>query len=118
MSYLPQAQQAVQRLHKCTAVHVETVRVRHTTGREVICDADVEVFALDGSHEADCCYVWAFENEQQPGKLEVVSVPATSGMTTPSAAVLAVVDWEKRYSNGRRLLSVPTNKVCPRGSVR
>jgi hypothetical protein len=113
MNYFVEAKQAVERLHHCTAVHVETVRVRHADATTVIWDGDVEVFALEGFRGADCCYVWGFDNEREGGKLEFISVPAARNTTTPLAAVVAVVDWEKNHS--RRPIPVPSGRI--RGMV-
>ena len=91
-----QARQAAERLHHCTAVHVETVPVRYKEGTSTIREADIEVFALEGFTGADCCYVWGFENQRERGKLEFVSVTAVRNVSTPSAAVLAVLEWKKQ----------------------
>lgn len=96
MSYLLQAKEAVRRLHRCEAFHVETVHVRESRGGKVVWDSPVEVFALDGCRESDCCFVWSYVNQQAEGKLEFISVPAVDPITTPTKAVLSVLEWEAR----------------------
>ena len=96
MSYLKQAQQAIEGLHLCDARHIATVRVcEHNAGRK-IWDGDVEVFQLQGFASADRSYVWGYSNEQRNGALDFISVPATPPITTPAAAVLAVLAWEEK----------------------
>ena len=108
MDYLLQARHAVERLHQCTAVHVETVPVRHSRGDQTIFEGDVEVFTLEGFKGADCCYVWGFRHKDEPGKFEFISVPAGKNLLTPTAAVLAVLEWEKKHGTMRERLVVPT----------
>ena len=59
---------------------------------------DVEVFALDGSPEADCCFVWSFNNEQNGGKREFVSFPAVPPILSAAKAIVAVLEWEARVA--------------------
>ena len=98
MTFLDQAKHAVERLLRCNAVHVETTRVCQIVGN-IIWDADIEVFALDGYSGAQCCYVWGLESEDD-GKFEFVVVPSDWKCPTPTAAVHAVLDWENRHGHG------------------
>ena len=61
----------------------------------------MEVFALEGSSEADCCFVWSYNNDTANGKLEFVSVPAIPPILTPYEAVLAVLEWEAKMAAKR-----------------
>jgi hypothetical protein len=47
--YISEAKAAVERLHRCKAIHVETIPVHHWQSHEVHWEGDVEVFALEGS---------------------------------------------------------------------
>ena len=106
MDYLAQAKQAVERLHKCIACHVETVHVCTRAG-ETVWTGNVEVFALEGFVGADCCYVWGFELVENSGKFDFVSVPATGSAVTPTAAVQAVLDWDEKHGRQRTPLPFP-----------
>jgi hypothetical protein len=93
---LSEAKLAIERLHRCAAQHVETVRVREYCVGRKIWDADVEVFQLEGYAVADRSYVWGYQNEHRNGALDFISVPATASITTASAAVVAVLAWEEK----------------------
>ena len=94
VSYLEQARQALRGLHRCEVQHIETVHV--CEDRVGSWDGDVEVFQLQGFPLADRSYAWGYRNDKRNGELDFISVPETSMITTPSAAVLAVLTWEKR----------------------
>src|SRR5687767_10673883 len=99
MCYISEAKAAVERLHRCNAIHVETIPIN---GRQTLLKqwvGDVEVFALEGCAEADCCFVWSYRNDTENGKREFVSVPAIPPIVTPSKAVLAVVEWEAKMAS-------------------
>lgn len=99
MCYISDAKAAVQRLHNCTAVHVETVPVSQSHNGDTIWDGNVEVFALEGCVEADCCYVWGRPGDRRNTQ-DFISVPASREAKTPTAAILAVLEWEAKHGNG------------------
>src|SRR5688572_25758774 len=90
MCYISEAKAAVERLHRCKAIHVETVPVSQHRAGNKLGNGNVEVFVLEGSSEADCCFVWGHVNAEND-ELEFTSVPAVDPIVTPSKAVLAVL---------------------------
>ena len=100
MCYISEARAAVERLHRCKAIYVETVPVSHHKTGNKLGDLNVEIFALEGCSEADCCFVWSHLNGEKD-KLEFTSVPAVYPIVTPSKAVLAVLEWEAKMAKKR-----------------
>jgi hypothetical protein len=99
--YVQEAKAAVEKLHRCAAVHVETIPVCHARGKVKVWEGEVEVFALEGTKEADCCFVWSYI-DQRSTRREFISVPAVPPILTPSAAVKAVLEWESKNEEPRR----------------
>ena len=51
-------QEAVQRLHKCEAIHAKTVFVREQFQGHTLWEGEVEVFEVNGHAKAQRCFAW------------------------------------------------------------
>lgn len=56
--YIERLQLTIQHLHKCAAVHRETVPVHEVFRGKTVWKGDVEVFDLTGHPKAKRCYGW------------------------------------------------------------
>ena len=58
-SYLERLELAIERLHDCKAVHVDSVPVREIVQGRRNLDVTVEVFSLIGHPQAKRCFAWS-----------------------------------------------------------
>ena len=99
--YLTRLQIVIQELHKCGAVHRETIPVRETFNGKTVWEGDVEVFDLENHPKAKRVYAWshvAGENDEQKRYVTVLHLPPVD---SPQSAVrLAIVqEYRERERN-------------------
>ena len=58
--YIERLQLTIQHLHKCAAVHRETVPVHEVFKGQTLWNGNVEVFDLSGHPKAKRCYGWTY----------------------------------------------------------
>jgi hypothetical protein len=90
--YLERLKKAIFVHHKCHPSHRETAFVHvKTKDAETVWSGHVEVFDLDGHHEADICYAW--HNVENDGK--VFAVLGNNFIDSPKRAVEVAIFTDK-----------------------
>lgn len=91
--YLTRLQVAVQELHKCGAVHRQTVPVHEVFRGQTVWAGDVEVFDLNGHPKAKRAYAWSHtEGPDDQGERFVAVLeipPVVSAKTAVQAAIVS-----------------------------
>lgn len=99
-NYLARLQVAVEQLHKCGALHRETVPVHEVFQGQTVWQGEVEVFDLTGHPKAKRAYAWSHRegpNDQGERFVAVLEVPpVVSPITAVRASIMA--DKENRKS--------------------
>ena len=84
---------AVHRLHGGKPRWVVTVSVLEEHEGAVVWEGEVQVFALEGHHEAAVCYAWEEPPEEEGGKPRVFAVlhvpPVASAADAVRASIVA-----------------------------
>ena len=97
--YLERLQLAVEHLHKCKAVHVETVPVREVFQGKTIWQGNVEVFDLTGHPKAKRAYGWSHPEGKDNNGERFVAVleipPVVSAETAVKISIASDVKWRK-----------------------
>ncbi|HWX20299.1 MAG TPA: hypothetical protein VN578_10400 [Candidatus Binatia bacterium] len=76
--YLDKLQAAIQELHKCGAVHRQTVPVHEVFRGKTVWRGDVEVFDLNGHPKAKRAYAWSHldgPNDERTRFVAVLEIP-------------------------------------------
>ncbi|PYK62905.1 MAG: hypothetical protein DME21_04765 [Verrucomicrobia bacterium] len=63
--YIERLQLTIQHLHKCAAVHRETVPVHEVFKGQTLWNGNVEVFDLGGHPKAKRCYGWTYGEPEE-----------------------------------------------------
>ena len=63
--YIERLQLTIEHLHKCKAVHRETVLVHELFKGQTVWKGNVEVFVLSGHPEANRCYGWSYGQPEE-----------------------------------------------------
>jgi hypothetical protein len=91
--YITEVQAAVQNLHGCAAIWVESVPVRELFRGKVVWDGEVEVFSLVGHPKAKYAYAWAHLDGKKDEKTRYVAVleipPVEDAKTAVQASIVA-----------------------------
>ena len=86
---IPLLQEAVQGLHKCDAIHRESVPVHEQFQGQALWKGYVEVFDLQGHPKSRRCFAWLQPNQ---GKgIRYVALLDVWPVTSPQAAVKAMI---------------------------
>jgi len=88
---LARLQVAIQELHKCGAVHRQTVPVHEVFRGKIIWQGEVEVFDLNGHPKAKRCYAWSHRegpNDQGERFVTVLELPPVKD---PQSAVQVAI---------------------------
>lgn len=97
--YLARLQVAVQQLHNCGAVHVQTVPVTEVFQGKTIWQGKVEVFDLNGHPKTKRAYAWSHKDGKDDSGERFVAVleipPVVSPMTAVKVAIAAEVKGKK-----------------------
>lgn len=80
----------VERLHHCTASHVEEVAVIEKYGPKTVWEGIVHVFKLTGHLQGDKCYAWA-SDDPETGKRKYYAVLHIPPIDSPEKAVRASI---------------------------
>ena len=94
--YLDRLQVAIQELHKCGAVHRETVPMHEVFRGQTVWHGEVEVFDLNGHPKAQRCYAWSHRegpNDQGERFVTVLEIPPVKD---PQSAVKVAIVAETR----------------------
>jgi hypothetical protein len=86
---IPLLQAAVQGLHKCGAIHSETVSVHEQFQGRSLWQGNVEVFDLYGHPKAKRCFAWVQPNSGKGTRY--VALLNFWPVTSPQAAVKAMI---------------------------
>ena len=87
--FIPVLQEAVERLHKCQAVHSKTVAVHESFQGQTIWEGEVEVFTVKGHARATRCFAWVLKKNGSPPCC--VALLDTWPVTSPGAAVKTAI---------------------------
>lgn len=96
--YLERLKLAVQHLHKCTAIHSETIPVHEMFREETVWKGDVEVFDLIGHPKAKRSYAWSHcDGDKDEGErfVAVLEIPPVESAET-AVRVQIVKDFKAR----------------------
>jgi len=87
---LKELKQAVERLHECTASHIEDVAVVEKFGEKTVWSGVVAVFRLKGHPQATKCYAWSspIEGSTKRRYYAVLHIPP---IDSPEKAVRASI---------------------------
>lgn len=88
VAHIQLLQEAVQRLHKCQALHLETVLVHEKFQDKTIWQGEVEVFKLNGHPRSTRCFAWI---QQDGHSIRYVALLDSAGVTSPATAVRASI---------------------------
>src|SRR5688572_13936971 len=87
---LEKLRDAVQVMHRCSAVHVESVPVVEMFRSQKVWEGVVEVFDLTGHPKAKRCYAWSYPDGKETRFVAVLEVPPVeSPQTAVRAAIVA-----------------------------
>lgn len=96
--YLARLQLAVEHLHKCGAVHRDTVPVHEVFQGQLVFEGDIEVFDLNGHPKAKRCYAWSHPDGATNRDERFVAVlelpPVESALTAVRVSIVS--DSKKR----------------------
>ena len=85
--YLDRLQVAIQELHKCGAVHRQTVPVHEVFRGKTVWQGEVEVFDLNGHPKAKRCYAWSHLDGPNDERTRFVAVLEIPPVVSPETAV-------------------------------
>jgi hypothetical protein len=88
--YIERLKLAIEHLHKCSAVHAETVAVHEKFQERTVWQGEVEVFAITGHPRAKHAYGWSTVGDGDVGECftAVLGVPLVG---SPEKAVRASI---------------------------
>jgi hypothetical protein len=89
--YIAQLQIAIQQLHNCGAVYVQTVSVHEKFQGLTVWQGEVEVFELTGHPKASRCYAWSHLDGKHDDKTRFVTVLEIPPVESPETAVRASI---------------------------
>lgn len=87
--YIKAVQDAIQHMHGCGSVYLESVPITETFKGKTVWDGEVEVFDLIDHPTARQCYAWGFQDDK--GKWQYVAVLNIPPVDSPLAAVRAYI---------------------------
>jgi hypothetical protein len=92
---LSELKQAVEKLHKCKAPHIEDVTVIEKFGEKTVWSGVVSVFSLEGHRRADKCYAWSspIEGSTKRRYYAVLHIPPVD---SPEKAVMAAIVFDHK----------------------
>jgi len=87
--YIERLQDAIRRMHGCTAGHVAKSPVTELFKGKIVWQGEVEVFVLHGHPTAQRCYAWAYQDDE--GKEHYTAVLEIPPVNSPRTAVQAAL---------------------------
>jgi len=99
--YLERLKLAVEHLHKCGAIHLNSVPVHEIFRGKTVWKGYVEVFDLTGHSKAKRAYAWSHcdgNDDQDERFVAVLEIPPVESAQT--AVKVAIVAEVKRAKNG------------------
>lgn len=87
--YIARLQLTIEHLHKCGAVHRETVPVHEVFQGKTAWKGDVEVFDLTGHSKAKRCYGWSYGEPE-----EFITILELPPVDSPYAAVKVGIAYQ------------------------
>lgn len=94
--YIESLQDAILRLHGCSAEYVKTVPVAEVFRGETVWQGEVEVFKVRGHPGAKRAYAWSHADGDDDAERRFVAVLELPPVTSPETAVKAAVMHEIR----------------------
>jgi hypothetical protein len=94
--YLDRLQVAIQELHKCGAVHRQTVPVHEVFRGQTVWRGEVEVFDLTGHPKAKHCYAWSHQEGPNDIGERFVAVLEILPVKDPQSAVQSAIVAESK----------------------
>jgi hypothetical protein len=86
---IAQLKQAIEGMHKCTALHVESKPVIELFEGQVAWDGVVEAFELTGQPRAKRCYAWSFIENDELQYVTVLEIPPVDSAETAVKIAIA-----------------------------
>jgi hypothetical protein len=98
--YIERLRLAVEHLHKCSAVHVETVSVNEFFNGEAVWQGEVEVFDISGHPKAKRAYGWSHASGKDDSDERFVAVleipPVDSALTAVRVSLVKQIRRGKK----------------------
>jgi hypothetical protein len=98
--YIERLKLAVEHLHKCSAVHVETVPIHETFQGQTVWQGEVEVFDIAGHPKATRAYGWSHKAGEDDTDERFVAVlhlpPVDSALTALRVSLVKEIRSNKR----------------------
>ena len=99
--YIARLQVAVEHLHKCAAVHAETIPVHEVFQGQTVWQGDVEAFVLLGHPRAKRAYAWSHREGKNDEGERFVAVLETPPVVSPITAVRASIMADAKKRNNK-----------------
>ena len=98
---IPLLLEAVQRLHRCEAIHSKSVCVHETFQGKTVWEGDVEVFDVKGHPRAKRCFAWLHQSQgETPQCVALLDVwPVTSPGTAVKASIVMDIPMKPEGHN-------------------
>jgi hypothetical protein len=93
--YLNRLKLTIEHLHKCAAVHRETVLVHEWFRGETVWRAEVEVFDMSGHPKAKRCYGWTYGEPE-----EFITILELPPVDSAQSAVKVGVAYQIKKARG------------------
>ena len=97
MTYIEELQDAIRNFHHAKATHLESARVTEAFRGHTVWDGSVEVFRIEGHPMTDRVYAWIETTDDSANPRRQVTVLHIAPVTSPAAAVRAVI--ARKYRN-------------------
>src|SRR5580698_4504478 len=91
-------QAAIQRLHRCAAVHDKTVFVQEKFRGQTVWEGDVEIFELKGHRKSSRCFAWLHHAGDNDARC--VALLDSWPQNSPAAAVRAAIAYDIALTPG------------------
>ena len=101
MSHITELQNAINKLHKAKATHLESVSVREMHQGRTVWEGIVEVFQLRGHPMTNRIYGWSYDTDDPNNPKGYVTVLHIPPVVSPQTAVQAVIlkEYKNRVKN-------------------
>lgn len=95
--YIGRIKLTIQHLHKCGAVHCDTMHVRELFNGKTLWEGDVEVFDLKDHPKAKRCYAWTYGDPE-----EFITILELPPVTDATSAVKVGVAYQIKKARSKQ----------------
>ena len=90
-AYLERLELAIERLHDCNAIHLDSVSVQEIVHGEILWQRTVEIFKLISHPKAKRCFAWSHREGQTDSGQPFHAVLEIPPVDSPEAAVRSTI---------------------------